>query len=68
MFETLGTSTRGDHAGHVRLRDRSRDVLRLTTQRKVLALRERDDRTVLPPRAAAGAGRCPWRTRRTQGC
>ena len=41
MFKTFGTSLPGFHAGHFRLRDRSRGFLLLTDRRKVLALPER---------------------------
>jgi hypothetical protein len=47
MLKTFGTSMPGYHAGHFRLRDRSRGFLLLTARRKVLALRERDGRTIL---------------------
>lgn len=47
LLKTFGTSMPGFHAGHFRLRDRSRGFLLLTTRRKVLALRERDGRTLL---------------------
>lgn len=47
LLKTFGTSMPGFHAGHFRLRDRSRGFLLLTSRRKVLVLRERDGRTIL---------------------
>ncbi len=47
MWKTFGTSLPGFHAGHFRLRDRSRAFLLLTDRRKVIALRERDGRNLL---------------------
>jgi len=47
IFKTFGTSMPGFHAGHFRLRDRSRGFLLLTDRRKVLVLRERDGRNLL---------------------
>lgn len=46
-FKTFGASMPGFHAGHFRLRDRSRAFLLLTDRRKVLALRERGGRVLL---------------------
>lgn len=47
LLKTFGTSMPGFHAGHFRLRDRSRGFLLLTSRRKVLVLRESDGRTIL---------------------
>jgi hypothetical protein len=47
MFKTFGTSLPGFHAGHFRLRDRSRGFLLLTDRSKVLALPERGGRMLL---------------------
>jgi hypothetical protein len=46
-FKTFGASMPGFHAGHFRLRDRSRAFLLLTDRRKVLALPERGGRMLL---------------------
>lgn len=47
MLKTFGASMPGYHAGHFRLRDRSRGFLLLTDRNKVLALPERSGRTLL---------------------
>jgi Bacterial PH domain len=47
MLKTFGASMPGFHAGHFRLRDRSRAFLLLTDRSKVLALPQRNGRTLL---------------------
>jgi Bacterial PH domain len=46
-LKTFGTSMPGYHAGHFRLRNRSRAFVLLTDRTKVLALPERNGRTLL---------------------
>ena len=46
-LKTFGTSMPGFHAGHFRLRDRSRAFVLLTDKTKVLALPERNGRMLL---------------------
>lgn len=47
MFKTFGTSMPGFHAGHFRLRDRSRAFVLITDRSKVLMLPERGGRRLL---------------------
>lgn len=47
MLKTFGTSMPGFHAGHFRLRDRSRAFLLITDRSKVLMLPERGGRRLL---------------------
>lgn len=70
LFKTFGTSMPGFHAGHFRLRDRSRAFVLITDRSKVLMLLERGGRRLLlsleKPRALldalqAVAGQSPRR-------
>ena len=47
MFKTFGTSMPGFHAGHFRLRDRSRAFVLITDRSRVLMLPERSGRRLL---------------------